>query len=140
MSSSLSYLECSALNTRVLMHLVFCGTRKYLREQLLFAYPGPGDGNIIWRPSWKQVITETFLSQAMGPHNTVTGWEPSTCLIQYNILVGRTDISSRMPYAIALRIYTLIHTGMHVYHCASYLRCDSLIWARLPVVSTLLTT
>ncbi|KAK0446955.1 uncharacterized protein EV420DRAFT_1569127 [Desarmillaria tabescens] len=48
---------------------------KCLREQLLFGYPGPGDGNRIWRPSWKQVMTEKLPLQSMGPHNIVTGWE-----------------------------------------------------------------
>ncbi|KAK0443374.1 uncharacterized protein EV420DRAFT_1649307 [Desarmillaria tabescens] len=28
------------------------------QAELLFLYPKPGDGNKIWRPSWKQVMTE----------------------------------------------------------------------------------
>ncbi|KAK0438798.1 hypothetical protein EV421DRAFT_2037654 [Armillaria borealis] len=32
--------------------------RGWSQAELLFLYPKPGDGNKIWRPSWKQVMTE----------------------------------------------------------------------------------
>ncbi len=30
------------------------------QAELLFLYPKPGDGNKFWRPSWKQVMSESF--------------------------------------------------------------------------------
>ncbi len=32
------------------------------RAYLLFFYPAPGDGNICWRPTWKQVMTKILPS------------------------------------------------------------------------------
>lgn len=38
------------------------------RANLFFLYPDPGDGNKIWRPSWRQVMAEVL------PSDSLHGW------------------------------------------------------------------
>ncbi len=36
------------------------GMQDWFRADFFFLYPEPGDGNKFWRPSWRQVMTETL--------------------------------------------------------------------------------
>ncbi|KAK0214303.1 hypothetical protein IW262DRAFT_1405484 [Armillaria fumosa] len=38
----------------------------WFRADLLFLYPGPGNGNKSWHPSWTQVKTETFPKSSLS--------------------------------------------------------------------------
>ncbi|PBK58629.1 hypothetical protein ARMSODRAFT_983682 [Armillaria solidipes] len=54
------------------------------RAHLLFLYPSPGNGNKVWRPSWKQAMDETCLPEGKVNMHGWVEWDEETETDRHN--------------------------------------------------------
>ncbi len=98
-------------------------TQDWYRADLFFQYPGPGNGNKFWHPSWEQVMTEILPKSSLNKdlYSIKVFWTREDGDKYYGLRIGSCTVEGLGPISSpAMPRHGKLHLKNHTFNIVAY--------------------